>query len=318
MAFDFDTAIQAPFRMQPGLRRLAPGAPQLTPLAAGGRHQREKLAVLSAFWSQALLQEPGFDPGPALAGLADHAAREHPQAWAWDGRTAHARHLGVSVDAKGEVIELQRGRFGLGDELSRCLRQLPPGWRLTGLLSLAFAEDFAVVDGRHGTIPWLAVALPSFWAPEEKVGRHFAEVHAPVADNALLLKAADALVRTVTGPERWERFVWTLTPHTRLHAHPDRVDPARWSGIDLPTIGERSWLRTERQTFIPLPGSGQAVFTILVELQALAEATAAAGRAQTLHDALASMSPAVLDYRGLGAVREPLLHWLAERGRDRG
>ena len=49
MSFDFDVAVNPPFRMQPGLRRLAPGSAQLTPLAPGSRHQREKLAVLSAF-----------------------------------------------------------------------------------------------------------------------------------------------------------------------------------------------------------------------------------------------------------------------------
>ena len=54
MPFDFDAAVSAPFRMQPGLRRLAPGTPQLTPLAPGSRHQREKLAVLSAFPELAL------------------------------------------------------------------------------------------------------------------------------------------------------------------------------------------------------------------------------------------------------------------------
>lgn len=311
MAFDFDAAIQAPFRMQPGLRRLAPGTPQLTPLTAGGRHQREKMAVLSAFWPQALLQVDGFDAGPALAALSAHAALEQPQAWAVDGRGARALHLGVAVDAAGEIHELQRGVFGLGDELARCLRQLPAPWRLAGLLSLAFAEDFAIVDGRDGSIPWLAVTLPSFWAPEEKVGRHFAQVHAPVADNALLIKASDALVRTVTGPERWERFVWTLTPHTRLHAHPDRVDPDRWAGIPLQRIGEFAWLRSERQSFIPVAGASQAVFTILVGLTPLQEAVTVPGRAQRLHHALASMSPAVLEYRGLAAVRQPLLDWLA-------
>ena len=30
--FDFDAAVTAPFRMQPGLRKLAPGALQFTPL----------------------------------------------------------------------------------------------------------------------------------------------------------------------------------------------------------------------------------------------------------------------------------------------
>ena len=48
MDFDFDAAVVAPFRMQPGLRRIADGAAQLTPLPPGSRHQREKLAVLSA------------------------------------------------------------------------------------------------------------------------------------------------------------------------------------------------------------------------------------------------------------------------------
>ena len=49
MSFDFDAAVTAPFRIQPGLRRLAPGALHLTPLDPGSRQQREKLAVLSAF-----------------------------------------------------------------------------------------------------------------------------------------------------------------------------------------------------------------------------------------------------------------------------
>ena len=49
MSFDFDAGVQLPHRMQPGLRRLSPGALQLTPAAAPNRgvsrHLREKLAV---------------------------------------------------------------------------------------------------------------------------------------------------------------------------------------------------------------------------------------------------------------------------------
>ena len=37
MAFDF-SLVTAPFRMQPGLRRVAPGALQLTANAPGSRH----------------------------------------------------------------------------------------------------------------------------------------------------------------------------------------------------------------------------------------------------------------------------------------
>jgi len=45
LAFEFDTAVQAPFLLQPGLRQLAPGTAQLTLTAAPQRglaavHQR--------------------------------------------------------------------------------------------------------------------------------------------------------------------------------------------------------------------------------------------------------------------------------------
>lgn len=308
MHFDFDAAVTSPFRMQPGLRRLAVGAAQLTPLAPGSRHQREKLAVLGAFPGLALQAVPGFDALPALHGLALHAATENPGHFAWDGQTAQA--AGVSV-RDGALTQQSAGPFGLGDELARCLRGLPPPWRLPGLLSLVFAEDFAIVDTQAATLPWLAVALPSHWAPQEKVGRHFSAVHAPVADNTLLLKAADALMRMVGGPARWERFVWNVSSHPRLHAHPLHVDPIRWpAGCFDP---DRAWWRSERQTFIPLPSLRQAVFTIAVQVQPLSQAINTPARAARLHDALASMSEAVLAYRSLGTVQAPLLQWLAER-----
>ena len=308
MTHDFEAAVTAPFRMQPGLRRLAPGAAQLTPLAPGSSHQREKLAVLSAFPQWALQCVPGFDALPALRALATHAAGEHPGHFGWDGQTARA--LGVSV-TEGTLQQQAAGRFGLGDEVARCLGGLAADWRLAGLLSLAFAEDFAIVDTRRGTLPWLAVALPSHWAPEEKIGLHFSSVHAPVADNRLLLKAADALMRMVGGPERWERFVWNVTSHTRLHVHPLHVDAERWPGGVFDP--ERAWWRSERQTFIPLPALHQAVFTIAVQVHPLVQAVDTPERAALLFEAVASMSPAVLAYRSLAPVQPALLQWLASR-----
>ena len=78
---------------------------------------------------------------------------------------------------------------------------------------------------------------------------------------------------------------------------------------------QQAWWRTERQTFIPLPALSQAVFTIHIEVQPLAQALDTPARAQALHDAIASMSPEVLAYRGLHGVREPLLNWLGDRAR---
>lgn len=312
MSFDFDSAVSTPFRMQPGLRRMADAATHLMPMAAGSRHQREKLAILSAQPEQALQVVAGFDASPAFHALAAHAAREHPQAFTWDGERACAPVLGVAVHGDHRVEEHASGSFGLGDEIGRCLRGLSPKWRLAGLLSLAFVEDFALVDGATGTLPWLAVALPSHWAPEDKVGRHFREVHAPVADNELLLRAGDHLMRMVCGPERWERFVWNVTAHPHHDQHPRRHGRREWPAGAAALVAAAHW-RTEHQSFIPLPEQQQAVFTIHVDVQPLAAAINTTARAAALHAALATMSEAVLGYRGLTAARPALLDWLAAR-----
>ena len=48
-------------------------------------------------------------------------------------------------------------------------------------------------------------------------------------------------------------------------------------------------------------------------LRPLTEAAQPGNKAQRLHDSLASMSPAVLDYKNLAAARDPLLRWLRAR-----
>lgn len=182
-------------------------------------------------------------------------------------------------------------------------------------LELAFEEDFAVLDGQAGTLPWLCVCVPSHWAPEDKLGLDFAALHAPVADNAALLAASRQLASLVTAGDCWERFVWTVSPSGRHDQHPRRHPRQPWPATgDADAFARQCWLRAERQVFFPVGhGTRQAVFAIHVMLQPLAQAVRAPGRARRLHDSLASMSQAVLDYKNLGPAREPLLRWLAPR-----
>jgi dimethylamine monooxygenase subunit A len=181
-------------------------------------------------------------------------------------------------------------------------------------VELAFEEDFAVLDGATTTLPWLCVCVPSHWAPEEKLGLPFAAVHAPVADNQALLAAGRQLVQLVTGGERFERFVWTLTPSGRYDQHPLRQPRLPWPATaDPEAFAQSCVLRAERQTFFPIPGAAQAVFTIRVMLQPLAGAIATREHAQRLHDSLASMTDAVLAYKNLAPARDRLLAWLARR-----
>ncbi len=311
MAFDFDHAVTAPFRMQPGLRKWEGNAPQLTPNRPGARHLREKLAVLMTWPERALQQVDGFDATPALDALAAQAAHEHPAAFQIvHGHTWQATWLGWAVTPAGDVRDIGSTL----PEVGACLASLPVEWRRAGLLVLAFAEDFAIIDGANATLPWLAVCLPSHWAPQDKIGRHFAQVHAPVADNAVLIKAGEHLMRLACGAQRWERFVWNLTRHPRLNNHPATLDPTPWPAeADADALAALTWFRTEQQTFIPLPERQQAVFTILVDTQPLPEAITTAAQAQALAEAVATMSEAVLDYRDMADARGRLLDWLNAR-----
>ncbi len=306
MPFDVSLVV-APFRMQPGLRRIARGHPQLTPSLPGGRHLRAKTAVLAAFAAKALVSTPRFDAEPVFATLAEEAAQQTPVAFSFDAiGECRAPLLGWAL--------VDNEPLGEGDPgLGQVLRGLAPEQRTSALASLAFAEDFAVIDGDDTTIPWLAVCLPSRWAPEEKIGLPFAAVHAPVADGDLLRAAGAGLATLVTGEQRWERFVWTFSADPRLAQHPSR-GLARWPAqADAAGLAAAAWLRSERQTFLPIAGSRQAVFTIHVESEPLVDAVADADAATRLHAALASMSPAVLAYRDLAGARDRLLEWLAWR-----
>jgi hypothetical protein len=309
MSLDF-SAVTAPFRMQPGLRRLEAGQAQLTPLSPDSPVFAEKLGVLSRHPGQALVSVEAFDAAPALHALCGQAATEHPQAFSQEGAGLAAHGLGWRVDASGAAVPLAGAHAGAG----ACLQALPSRQRLPALLCLALHEDFAIVDGRGATVPWLAVCLPSHWAPADKVGRRFEAVHAPVADNAMLLAAGPHLMKLVCAPQRWERHVWTVTPHGLHDQHPARHPPREWpADATADELAALAWLRSERQTFVPLPAHEQAVFTIRVDVLPLAQAVTTGEQARRLHDALASMSDAVLAYRHLTAARARLLAWLARR-----
>lgn len=311
--FDFDAAVTAPFRMQPGLRRLADGAAQLTALDPSSEAFAEKLGVLHEQPETALLSAQGFDARPGLATLAAQARRDAPQALQPHGeRALTAPSLGWSVAWSGELAPLASPHAAAGAVLAA----LPAHARLAALASLALHEDFAIVDGATAALPWLAVCLPSHWVPAEKVGRTFAQAHGPVADNALIVNAAQQLCALVCREPRWERFVWTVVPHGGHDHHPHR-HRAAWAPAPandaLDAWAASLWFRTEWQSFMPVAERAQAVFAIHVDIRPLPRALDAARRAAALHAAIASMSDAVLAYRGLREARAPLLAWLAQR-----
>lgn len=174
--------------------------------------------------------------------------------------------------------------------------------------SLLFEEDFAVLDTVSGRVMLLQVCNPSRWAPEEKIGLHFTQIHAPVADAQAIERATPALMRLLADGRRWQRRVWSLTPQQHHDLHPNRCPADHWPDFSDPTWSQQVWLRVEEQCFFPVHGaSGQLLFTIRVRLQVLSEWARASGRCVRLRASLASMTPSVQTYKGLHAVMPDLL-----------
>jgi hypothetical protein len=187
-------------------------------------------------------------------------------------------------------------------------------------LALQTQEDWAVTavepESRAEWLRALSISFPNHWRPGEKIGRSFAEVHAPVAGIAPLVKAAPALIDTMIRKGPWERFAWGVATDTVLNHHPDNPDdPARTLGDYSPdAAGAGTYLRIERQTLVGFPEHHGALFTIRTYFTPVSDVARDPARRAALASAVRGMTPESLDYKGLVKLGPPLLAYLDGQG----
>jgi len=170
-------------------------------------------------------------------------------------------------------------------------------------VALALQEDFVILkhEGDSLRTEYLSVCFPSRWDPREKLGLDFAAIHAPVADSQMLQAAGPGLMTMAFMKQPMLRHVWLIVPSASLDQHPAKNE-AWWSDAlaDPSPLLPRLCFRIERQTTWPLPQLQRAVFFIRLMMSPLpAVLSAAPARARELADALRSMTPAVVAYRGM-------------------
>lgn len=103
MPFD-PAAIASPFRMQPGLRRVAPGTAAVHAAPPGSPEFEAKLAALALHADQCLVGSADVDARPALRAIGNAAGRDCPQALRLVGDCLVSASLGLAVDVKtGEL-----------------------------------------------------------------------------------------------------------------------------------------------------------------------------------------------------------------------
>jgi hypothetical protein len=261
-AADMPWPVNSPFRMRPGLSKLGEQVPEM--------FLRDAQADAYADHKRRVLDAA---PARGLIGEADPAVL---QAIA----DAYAAQTGVRLapDARALAEGLQ--------------------------------EDFVILHDEADAMRTrcLSVCFPSNWDPAEKLGLDFSAIHAPVADNALLQAGGRGIVDMAFRQARMLRHVWLLTPNGDLAQHPE-TRRARWEDALAAAdasggrLIDQVFFRVERQTTLPLPALRRGVFFIRILVAPLADVLAVAPtRAGELADALASMSEAVVAYRGMTAV----------------
>lgn len=143
----------------------------------------------------------------------------------------------------------------------------------------------------------LDVAVPSGWDPRERAGAELLEVHAPVGGNERLQRAAAQITEMILTKGPFEMFVWGLQADDRI---------ARWPGEqEWPDDVDDWYLRVERQVTVPLPHLERALFWLRPCVQRVGDMPPE--QRTRLADAVASMAPEHLAYKGLPEEAAPRL-----------
>lgn len=179
-------------------------------------------------------------------------------------------------------------------------------------------EDVAVVR-RNEQKDWLAaihLCAPGHWAAEQKIGKDFTNVHAPVPHISPITKAARAMVHAMIQKGPFVRFVWGFGSDNRLNHHPDPApgwDLATWKGRSFQSVPEGEcpfYLRLERQVTYGMPEVEAALFFIRVYYIDGREIRKNPEERDRLSMALRTMDADSRRYKGLTESVEPLLEWL--------
>ncbi len=189
------------------------------------------------------------------------------------------------------------------------------GADLLDFLASQLSEDLALTAfdpaTRENWLSFLHVSFPNHWAPESKIGKDFMAVHEPVADFERVARASDKLIEAMIAKGPFIRFAWGIATDTRLNHHPDAPPGRKLTRDDSESLGANVFMRIERQTVKGFPERNAALFTIRTTFRPLQDVASDPEQRVRLREAIATMSPEALIYKGLTELQAPLLRYLS-------
>ena len=143
------------------------------------------------------------------------------------------------------------------------------------------------------------VAYPSRWSLQEKIGQGLDQIHQPVPDYQ---KALQPVMTPTFDKLVWQRPVWRL--NWALHSSPQLHQP---TAVHMDTDPWDYWWRTERQTLTKLEGQDHILFTIRNRTEPLSLIKQNPEAAKGFGEALASLSPETIAYKGLSKQHQQIV-----------
>ena len=162
-------------------------------------------------------------------------------------------------------------------------------------MGLEIPDDVIIMH--KGKVEAAFVAMASSWNPRTVQGKTLEEVHQPVADNEMLLRASNGIWRSMTSGKSFHRYVWGISPLKSLSNHPRHKKPSFKSLNDL-------YFRIEHERTLTVDKDTAAFFINVEVLPLQVVFDMHENNKNTIKDSINSMSENVLAYKNLEHVKE--------------
>ncbi|WP_338326039.1 DUF3445 domain-containing protein [Sphingomonas oligophenolica] len=187
---------------------------------------------------------------------------------AWLQRDVDRAARAHAFDAHPDAVRVLPGAEAAGREVAALIGVAG------GLAEAARAtwEDLCILqaDGDAYVLTGAAVAFPTDWRVEDKIGQPLAAIHAPIHGYAEQLAAGvDHFFATLAAGPIFGRANWFVVADDAWRYLPTDDPATRFAQVTRENAGQTLYLRCERQTLRRLPDSGAVLFTIGVAVAAL-------------------------------------------------
>ncbi len=223
----------------------------------------------------------------------------------------HETHDVIILNLNGELLSFHPTDTDFG------MKEIRIGSSLEAF-AFQIQEDLAICsqDQSSDFLSMLHVCSPSHWAPAQKIGKSFFEVHAPVPGIEKINKTAGHMVQAMIHKGPFVRFVWSFVTDQRLNHHPYAPvgqNQKQWTGRSFSSDQVPPfYLRVERQVTFGFPELNMGLFTIRVSFWNGLEIKNDQVKRNQLLGALLSMTPESRKYKGVYDCFDDLTRWLSQ------